>query len=143
MQPLYLPQPITEMWEMITCRFEERWQFPHCIGALSGKHIMIKKPAKSVSSFFSYKQTSSPVLMAAVDADYKFITIDVESVRRFSDGNIFSICVLAKKWNKRTLHFLPPALLHNFEQPLPYVFVGDEALPLSNNLMRPYPKKIV
>jgi len=38
-QPLYLPQPTTEMWETIASRFEERWQFPHCIGALDGKHI--------------------------------------------------------------------------------------------------------
>lgn len=58
MQLFYLPQPTTEMWNMIACRFEEQWQFPHCIGALSKKHIMIKKPAKSGSSFFSYKQTA-------------------------------------------------------------------------------------
>jgi hypothetical protein len=31
----------------------------------------------------------------------------------------------------------------NFEQPLPHVFVGDEAFPLSENLMRPYPKRSV
>ena len=79
--------------------------------------------------------------MAAVDADYKFITIDVGSMGRFSDGSIFSSSVLAKNLNKRTLQFPPPALLPNFEQPLPYVFVGDEAFPLSDNLMRPYPKK--
>jgi len=53
MQPLYLPQPTTEMWETTARRFEKRWQFPHCIGALDGKHIMIKKPAKSGSSFFN------------------------------------------------------------------------------------------
>jgi len=59
MQPLYLPQPTTEKWELIARRFEEQWQFPHCIGAFDGKHIMIKKPAKSGSSFFNYKQTFS------------------------------------------------------------------------------------
>jgi hypothetical protein len=54
--------------ETIARRFEERWQFPHRIGALDGKHIMIKKPANSGSSFFNYKQTFSVVLMATVDA---------------------------------------------------------------------------
>jgi len=77
MQPFYLPQPSTEMWETIARRFDERWQFPHCNGAQDGKHIMIKKPAKSGSSFFSYKQTFTVVLMATVTAAYKFITIDV------------------------------------------------------------------
>ena len=81
--------------------------------------------------------------MATVDADYKFITTDVGSKGRFSDGNIFSSSVLAKELNKQTLQFPPPALLPNFEQPLPYILVGDEAFPLSNNLMGPYPKRIV
>jgi len=39
MHPLYIPQPTTEMWETISPRFEERWRFPHCIGALDGKHV--------------------------------------------------------------------------------------------------------
>jgi hypothetical protein len=61
---------------------------------------MIKKPAKSGSLFFNYKQTFSVVLMATVDADYKFVTIDVGSMGRSSDGNIFSSSVLAKKLNE-------------------------------------------
>jgi len=129
------------MWKTIARSFKEQWQFPHCIGVLDGKHIMIKKPAKSCSSFFNYKQTFSVVLMATVYADYKLITIDMGSMERCSDGIIFSSSVLVKKLNTLTSQFLPPALLPNFEQLLPYIFVGDEAFPLSNNLMRPYPKK--
>ncbi|KAG5875768.1 hypothetical protein JTB14_022477 [Gonioctena quinquepunctata] len=33
---------------------------------------------------------------------------------------------------------LPPLV-----DPIPYVFVGDEAFPLSENMMRPYPKRSV
>ena len=80
---------------------------------------MIKKPEKSGSSFFNYEQTFSVVLMATVDTGYKFNTIDVGSKGRFSDGNIFSCSVLAKKLDKQSLQFPPPALLPNFEQPLP------------------------
>jgi len=47
MQSIYLPQPTTEMWKSIANEFEQIWQFPHCIGALDGKHILIKKPFKS------------------------------------------------------------------------------------------------
>jgi hypothetical protein len=57
---------------------------------------------------------------------------------RFSYGNIFSNSVLVRKLKK--INFPPQALLPHFE-PLQYVFLGDEAFPLSNNLMRPYPEK--
>jgi len=97
MQPLYLPQPTIEMWKLVALEFEQQWQFPHCIGALDGKHVVIKKPPKSGTSFFNYKQTFSLVLMALVDANYKFISVDVGSMGRFSDANIFMSSVLAKK----------------------------------------------
>lgn len=103
MQPLYLPKPTTEMWKSIANDFEQIWQFSHCIGALDGKQIVIKKPPKSGTSFYNYKQTFSMVLMALVDAHYKFISIDIGSIGRFSDANIFSIGTLAKKLNKQTL----------------------------------------
>jgi hypothetical protein len=143
MQPLYLPESTREMWEQIAMAFEQRWHFPHCVGAMDGKHIVIKNPEKSGCSFFNYKHTFSVVLLAVVDFNYKFTIIDVGSMGRFSDGSIFSTSVLGKKLNKQSLEFPPPALMPNFEQPLPYVFVGDEAFPLSENLMSLYPKRSV
>nr|CAH7729055.1 unnamed protein product [Callosobruchus chinensis] len=47
MQPIYLPEPTTKIWESIASRFEQRWQFPHCVGAVDGKHVVIKKPNKA------------------------------------------------------------------------------------------------
>jgi len=143
MQPIYLPQPTIEMWKLIANEFEQIWQFPHCIGALDGKHIVIKKPPKSGTSFYNYKQTFSVVLMALVDAHYKFISIDIGSMGRFSDANIFTSGALAKKLYKQTLRLPPPSVLTNYDKILPYVFVADEAFPLSENVMRPYPKRSV
>jgi len=65
------------MWKSVALEYEQQRQFPHRIGALDGKHIVIKKPPKSGRSFFNYKQTCSLVLMALVDANYKFISVDV------------------------------------------------------------------
>ncbi|XP_046684862.1 uncharacterized protein LOC124370615 [Homalodisca vitripennis] len=87
MQPDYLPQPTSETWLSIASDFNSRWNFPHCVGAIDGKHIVIKKPNKSGSSYYNYKHTFSIVLMAAVDATSKFTFIDVGSMGRFSDGD--------------------------------------------------------
>jgi len=72
MQLLYLSQPTMEMWKSIANDSEKIWQFPHCIGTLDGKHIVIKKPPKSGTSFHNYKHTFSDVLMALVEAHYKY-----------------------------------------------------------------------
>jgi hypothetical protein len=53
-----------------------------------------------LNAWCDLKETLSAVLMATVDVDYKFITTDVGSMGRFSDGNIFSSSVLAKNLNK-------------------------------------------
>ena len=79
--------------------------------------------------------------MALADAKYKFIYIDVGSPGRNSDGGIFVNCKLAKDMRDGTLKIPNKDVL---SQPivnvlLPYVMVGDEAFPLMNNLMRPYP----
>jgi len=102
------------MWKLIANEFEQIWQFPHCIGTLDGKHIVIKKPPKSGTSFYNYKQTFSVVLMASVDAHYKFISIDIGSMGRFSDANIFTSGALAKKLYKKTLRLPPPSIMMKY-----------------------------
>lgn len=38
-----LPYPLlTDDWLAISHNFENLWEFPHCVGAIDGKHIVIQ-----------------------------------------------------------------------------------------------------
>lgn len=117
---------------------------PNTVGAIDGKHVTIKKPINSGSSFFNYKQHHSIVLMAVVDANYKFVFIDVGSKGRFPDGSIFDNCILKRKMINKQLHLPEPKGLPGREDiVVPHVIVGDAAFPLMENLMRPFPQRQV
>ncbi|KAK6482916.1 protein ALP1-like [Huso huso] len=75
--------PTEEEWQAIARKLELKWNFPNCI---DGKHIVIQAPPNSGSLFYNYKGTFAVVLMALVDADYRFTVIDVGSYGSNSDA---------------------------------------------------------
>ena len=77
-------------WKKVSSDFETKWNFPHCLGAIDGKHIVMQAPARSGTSFFNYKKTHSIVLLAVCNADYLFILVDVGDSGRNSDGGVFN-----------------------------------------------------
>lgn len=142
MGPLYMRAPESaEDWKLISANFWQKWQFPFCLGALDGKHIVMMKPWNSGSLYFNYKGTCSIVLMALVDANLQFIAIDTGSYGRNSDGGIFSRSPLGKRFAQGTFNFPSADHFPGFEHigEVPYVAVGDEAFPLLQNLLRPFP----
>lgn len=139
LSPLVMPKPTTEQWTKIEEGFRTKWNYPNCIGALDRKHIVFEKPPNSGSLYYNYKKEFSIVLMALVDADYRFIAVDVGAYGRNSDGGIFRSSQLGKSLQTKTLNIPEDKFLPETNIALPNVFVGDEAFPLLPNLMRPYP----
>lgn len=76
--------------------YEERWSFPHCLGAIDGKHIAIIPPANSGSYFYNYKGQHSLVLMTIVNAKYQFVYIDVGMNGRISEEEYYKILIFLK-----------------------------------------------
>lgn len=79
--------------------------------------------------------------MALVDAKLQFIAIDTGSYGRNSDGGIFSRCPLGKRFAQGNFNFPPADHFPGFEHigEVHYVAVGDEAFPLLQHIMRPFP----
>lgn len=126
-----------EQWLAIEEGFRKK--FPRCVGAIDGKHIVIKCPAHSGSEYYNYKGTYSIVLMALVDSDYRFIFADIGGQGRISDGGIFQNSLLWQKIQTNALNLPPDAPLPGREMNVPYVFLGDGAFALHKNVMKPFP----
>jgi hypothetical protein len=128
-----------EGWLQIAQEFDEKWNFPHCLGALDGKHVILQAPVNSGSEYFNYKRQFSIVLFAVVNANYNFVYVDVGCQGRISDGGVFKNCTLHKTIEKGELNSPQPQCLDGRETEIPYFFLGDEAFALSQHLMKVFP----
>ncbi|KAJ8875774.1 hypothetical protein PR048_023673 [Dryococelus australis] len=128
----FMPTPSREQWQKVEEEFLTLWHYPNCIGAVDGKH-----PSNSCSLYFNYKKEFSIVLLAVVDAEYRF-NVDVGAYGRNSDGGIFRASKVGQGLINGTLDISPPEKsLPGTNCALPHVIVGDRAFPLLKNVMRP------
>ncbi|XP_046682066.1 putative nuclease HARBI1 [Homalodisca vitripennis] len=127
----------TNEWLKIASAFEEMWQFPHCLGAIDGKHVQIVPPQDSGSHYYNYKKTHSIVLMAVANAHCEFIYCDVGTNGRISDGGVLNNTIFYEKLINKQLN-IPESEPVSFDHDLEYVFVGDDAFALRPDLIKPY-----
>ncbi|CAK1592419.1 unnamed protein product [Parnassius mnemosyne] len=108
------------------------------LGAIDGKHVSIALPPGCGSEFYNYKSRHNMVLMAIVDAQYKFILCDFGTNGRISDGGVLRYTVFFEKHQDSKLNIPAAELVKNGNRSLPYVFVVDDAFPLRTDMIKPF-----
>ena len=153
----------SDEWLAIARDFEHRWNMPHALGALDGKHVKIRCPPNSGSNYWCvYKHCYSIVLLALVDADYRFIWADTGGVGHMSDCQIFNQSELKQVLENKEVDVPAPRVLPNDHQPrqddsdaaegeavaeqpknVPYFILADDAFPLRDYLMKPLSRRFM
>ena len=125
LQKKVLPSSLTENeWLNIAHEFEQTWNFPHCIGAIDGKHVLIQCPDNAGSSYFNYKNTHSIILLGICNANYMFMFVDIGGYGRRSDGGIFKDSIIGQKLIRKEMNLPEWKSLTVDGPPLPYVLMN-------------------
>ncbi|KAG0710409.1 putative nuclease HARBI1 [Chionoecetes opilio] len=141
-EELLKPPQNDEDWRQITDNWMRRWNFPHVIGAIDGKHVACKAPANTGSDYYNYKGFFSIILLAVVTSDYKFMWIDVSGKGSTSDAHLYNASVLREALEKNDIVGFPqPDPIPGDTEDVPYFLVGDNAFALRTYMMKPYSNK--
>uniref|UniRef100_A0A1B0GMF1 Uncharacterized protein n=1 Tax=Phlebotomus papatasi TaxID=29031 RepID=A0A1B0GMF1_PHLPP len=128
-----------EEWKEKAQEFMALWNFPHCLGAMDGKHVAIRPPPGSGSLYYNYKKFHSLVLMAIVDANYNFLLVDIGTNGRISDGGVLQQTYFYELLDEKKLNIpRPERLVIGKDTIYPYVFVADDAFPMKQEIMKPF-----
>lgn len=119
---------LADDWKNISKEFMELWNFPHCLGAIDGKHIAIKCSANSGSLFFNYEGFYSIVLMAVCDAHYVFTLVHIGDFGSNNGSGILLNSSMGKALENNTLGIPTSEPLEGRQDSLPYYLVGTKFL---------------
>ena len=87
-------------------KFGEEWQFHYAFAAVDGSHLPIKCPnggAQAMKQYFNFKGFDSIVLMALVDAEYRFIWASVGAPGNTHDSTLLNPLIFGEKLSKEIL----------------------------------------
>ena len=140
----YLRCPTTpDEWKELETEVRIRWNVPHVLGALDGKHVALKKPMNSGALYHNYKGFFSIVMLALVDGQYKFRWVDVGTAGCCSDAQIFNTCHLKRKIDDGSIGFSDPAPITQGGRDVPYFILADDAFALKTWLIKPYGRRML
>ena len=98
--------------------------------ALDDKHVRIRKPPKSGNLYHNYKGFLSVILMALVDAEYRFRWVDIGTEGSFPDAQTFNHGELREKIEDGSKGFPEAEPIEPGGPDLPYVLLADDAFAL-------------
>ena len=133
---MHCPRTCAE-WKAVAAEFSERWNFHYTLGAIDGKHVAIGCPRNGWSLYFNYKGFHSINLFALVDANYKFMWVDVGVNGSSSDVQIFNQSQLRSVIIDGTLQVPAAEPLPDEDRSMPYFLIGDDAFSLCMWLTKP------
>ena len=113
-----------EEWKKVEEKFRTRWSVAHAVGAIKGN--------KYGSDYYNYKDFFSLVLLALIDAEYRFLWVNVGSSGSLSDAQIFNRSDLREKIEDGSL-----GLLHLNH----YFLLGDDTFALMAWMVKPYNRR--
>ncbi len=121
------PPTEEEEWRDVANQYGTKWQFHHVLGALDGKHVRIRCPRGGGSTYFNFKGYHSIVLLGLVDADYKFMWVNVGAPGSCSDAQIWNQCDLREHIMDETVHIPAADPLPGDDKDTPYFIIADDA----------------
>lgn len=134
----YLKEMIQSDWENIAREFEKKANFPMCLGAIDGKHIRIESFPHSGSMNYNYKQYYSIVLLAIVDADYKFLFVDIGAYGKDCDSSILKDTEFYKRLERGELNIPDAKPIAPDGLKVPYIFIGDNAFAINEHILKDF-----
>ena len=129
-----------EDWKNIEKNFKEKWDFPHCISAVDGRHIEIIECGMG-SQYYNHKGTNSSVLLVVAGSNYKVTWADVGMNGRISCGGVLKRSKLGQMLEEGSSNLPALESLPGRSVPTPYVFIGDDAFALQPNFLKPFSQK--
>ena len=102
---------------------------------------ILEQPKNSRSHYHIYKGTDSIILMKVVDPEYQSFYLEVGMNGRNSNGGAWAQSPLRKALENNTLNLSKSTPVSGDLGDIPFVSVGDDALPLSTYMMKIYPQK--
>ena len=120
-----------EEWFNISAGFEDTWNFPHCIGAVDGKHIRKECPEMIGTCYYNYKGFYNIVLLEICDSNYCFTLSDLGHYGSNNDGGVLPKSKIGEMTEARELDIPAPSTYMTCDfDPLHYFLVRDEIFPL-------------
>lgn len=132
--------PVTEEeFEEAMIDMGVEWQFPFAFSALDGSHIPMRCPpggAEARKQYHNFKNFYSIILMALVDAKYRFIWTACGSPGNTHDSTVFQGTNL---WHNILEGGVIPKKAQVVDGvEVPPIILGDGAFPLKTWLMKPF-----